>query len=234
MRPTARRSPLGHWAWRLVKGKGVNPAGEFLEWLRQDSNGAEDVEQLVRGLTEAACERVVHTAALATAPKRHLNHPSARRVLAAWALVAEHVRNGIANSASLWRGHRKSGMAGGMGGRLGGVDADTVGRYVAMLEASGVLRRWQPPQNTSGVVKARSGQCYAVYQLRAIPRSVVRAVRAYYERAKAPAPAPEAAPRPKPRVVGAPAPALEPAPSSRPPGLCDGHAPPAWWPQAMH
>ncbi len=211
-RASFQREPLGWQVHKLVRGKGDDPAGAFLEFLRRDAS--DDTEPLVRSLVEAATERDTHTGKLLATP-RHLNHPVSRRVLATWAIVAQYCRGHIANSRALWQGHRNAGSAGGIGGRLGGLAADTVRRYLNMLQASGVLKRWQPPAGTQGVVRQLAedgeGRCYAMYLVRVLPRALVRAVRSHYERAKREAPPPEALQR---STVAPPAPAPRKAPPS--------------------
>jgi len=204
-RASFQREPLGWQVHKLVRGKGDDPAQDFIEFLRRDASP--ETEPLVRALVEAATERDTHTGKLLAIP-RHLNHPVSRRVLATWAIVAQYCRGHVANSRALWQGHRHAGRAGGIGGRLGGVAADTVRRYLNMLQASGALKRWQPPGHTKGVVRQLAengeGRCYAMYLVRVLPRALVRAVRSHYERAKREAPPPEALQR---SSVAAPAPA---------------------------
>jgi hypothetical protein len=185
-----------------VRGKGEDPAGKFLEFLRRDASP--ETETLVRGLVEAATERSTHTAELVAKP-RHLNHPAARRLLAVWAVLNEYTRNRMANSRKLWHGDKYAGGAGGIAGRVGGVCASTVERDLDRLQAAGVIKRWQAKPFTSGVVRVGDeggGHCYQSYLLFVVPRSVERAVRGHYERLKRAAPPPESIPR---AVVAPPA-----------------------------
>jgi hypothetical protein len=193
----------------LVRGVGDAPAGEFLEFLRRDSD-ARTSGPLIAGLVEAACERSAETLprrdrpAPAVAVKlhpqggvyRHLESPRARSVLALYACLAEAQRNTVAHSKRLWHGHKKAGRLGGLGGRLG-LTAGTVQTLLDALEASRVIDRWQAPRDKAGAVRGKLGHAYQSYHLLGeMPRVVTRTVREFWAGAKRPTYAPESVPRP--------------------------------------
>lgn len=212
-RAAVHRSPLGWHVSNLVCARGADPEGAVVELVRRDSGDARAAETLVSGLVEAATERELETSVerctLSTdGPIRALTSPPARRVLAVWCVVAEYVRNSrIANSASLWHDA--------IARRLR-CSVSSVERALNALEASGVLKQWQAPRTTPGVVKNADGHCYSSYLLFHVPRAVVRTVREFWERRRAPAPRPESVPRAVPHVP-APAMALPPSPAQAPP-----------------
>lgn len=192
-RAAVHRSPLGWHVSGLVRGLGNE--GAVFELVRRDTGDPRAAETLVRQLVEAATERVhassVERCKLAEdgLPLRAITSPKARRVLAVWCVVAEYLRNGnhIAQSASLWH----AAIA-----RRVRASISSVERALNALEASGVLKQWQAPRATPGVVRNADGHAYSSYLLYHVPRALVRTVRAFWEQRRMPAPRPEAVPRP--------------------------------------
>lgn len=182
-----RRTALGYHIANLVRGRGKDPEGRVIELVRRDSGDERAAEILVRQLVEAATERHVETGALAAEPLRDITSPYARRVLAVWLIVAEHARNGIANSKILWHEHIA---------RRVRASVSSVERALRDLEASGVLKQWQAPPGTPGVARQEKGEqrCYSTYLLRFLPRALVRAVRDFWTARRSPAPRPEGLP----------------------------------------
>jgi hypothetical protein len=178
---------------RLVKGKGENPAGAALDFVRRDAADPRAAESLVRALVEAATERKVTSAELDATAIRALNAPTARRVLAIWLMVAEAARptgdgRGRANSAALWHENLA---------RRARCSVDTVGRALRALHASGALKKWQAPPGSPGIARQKTGEqrCYLTYVMQ-LPRAVIRAVREFWQVRLSPAPRPEALQRP--------------------------------------
>lgn len=220
-RAALHRSPLGWHASNLVCARGTDPEGAVFELIRRDSDDQRAAETLISGLVEAATERELETSVerCTLSPGgaiRGLTSPPARRVLAVWCVLAEYVRNHIANSKSLW--HEA------IARRLR-CSVSSVERALNALQASGVLKQWQPPRKASGVVKTADGHCYSQYLLFHVPRAVVRTVRDFWEKRRAPAPRPESVPRASavPHVQ-APAVVLPPSPGPAPPDIGDDGA----------
>lgn len=230
----SRRTSLGKWVHGLVHAS-IHPT-EFFDFLRGDSSDPDATESQIRALIEAATERDAHTSELSVSARRDLESPFAREVLAVFAMILEHARNGIANSRALWHGHKKSGMAGGIGGRLGGRCADTVANRLDALERAGVLKRWQAPKATSGVVKSKDEHCYQSYFVRHVSRAVMRAVSAAAARmGRQSAYPPESIDRTPPASAPAapharaPREAAAPPPQARPPGHSDAYGVTEQW-----
>ena len=215
---TKRRStPHGRLIARLVRPpralheRPIDPVGDVLAFILEDVGDARAGEVLVRQLVEAATERKVRSVKLSSETERALNAPPARRTLAVYLIIAEHVRNGIAHSPSLWL----EAIA-----RRLRCSVSSVQACMRSLAASGVLKKWQAPRAKPGVCRNAEGHAYNHYKLFYVPRSFVRAVRSFWERRWSAAPRPESVPRAPNHVPG---PVAVSTPSTAPPG----RAPPA-------
>jgi hypothetical protein len=177
-----RRTPLGRRVVHLVRGEGKSPARDTIAWLEQ--TGTDDVQTLCRALRQAMVQRSHDGTHVFDAPVRDLESPHARLVLAVWLCVAEMTRHGMANSRALWLGHDRTGLGGGIAGRLG-VCRYTVGRMLSALQHAGALKRWRGPKDSIGLVKGHEhGRPYNSYFIRVVPKNLAHQVRTYWVRQK--------------------------------------------------
>jgi len=238
-RPGPRRrstTPFGRTLWSVVKGK-PKAVDKALTLLARD--GGDGAQTLVRQLVEAMTERELATGDLRPAPLRSVNDPSARGILALYLALAERTgRNGFVNARGLWQGHKQAGKGGGLAGRLGGVCAETVRRWTACLEASGIFTAWQPKPGAPGIACSRTslaqglyegkGQAFNVYVLHHVPQAVKRRLREWYDKLSQRSPFPPEAPSRPQAPAARPAPqgaqGAAPLPTSRAPPPLDAAA----------